>query len=236
MYRDFNLKCSKKVVFRILLILKKISRFCRFSSVGKSAPGVSVKVDETSRLSTDSSIVELDYNSVRGEVLGYGRNIFMGYLNRENETREVMTSENWLRLGDCGLIDDKGFLIITGYAPDLIELESGEKVNPPPIEDRVRMELPCVSHCLLVGHGRDRLGLLLTLDTVVEPLTGVPSSQLTSQCKAWFKAARFQVDTLEEVILNLHTKGIKHVLQVLAVNILRLEKACKIIFCILPLI
>ena len=48
-------------------------RFCKFSTVGKAVPGVRVKVE---RPETNS------YGDLVGELIGYGRNICMGYLNK----------------------------------------------------------------------------------------------------------------------------------------------------------
>ena len=62
----------------------------------------------------------------------------MGYLNRENDTKDVMTDDNWLKLGDTAFLDDEGFLVVIGYHADLITLNTGETINPIPIEDNVR--------------------------------------------------------------------------------------------------
>ena len=43
-----------------------------------------------------------------------GRHVFMGYLNEKAKTEETLTEEGWLRTGDVGKKDDKGFLYITG--------------------------------------------------------------------------------------------------------------------------
>ena len=169
-------------------------RFCKFSSVGKPAPGVQIKLGE------------------EGEVLAMGRNIFMGYLNRENETKEVMTEEHWLRTGDRASLDDKGFFVLTCYPADLITLFSGEEVEPSRLEDRVRMELGCVGHCLVVGQGRETLALLLSLDTEVDPVSGLPTTQLTAAAQQWFQAARFEVKTVAEVLEAVEL-GIQHVIQ-----------------------
>ena len=115
-----------------LLTANVPKRFCKFSSVGKPGPGLKVKLGEG------------------GEVLATGRNLFMGYLNRENETKEVMTEDmEWLKTGDRAMTDDKGFLVLTCYPADLITLFSGEEVEPSRLEDRVRRELGCVAHCLV---------------------------------------------------------------------------------------
>merc|ERR1719189_2054555 len=177
-----------------LLTANAPKRFCKFSSVGKPGPGLKVKLGEG------------------GEVLATGRNLFMGYLNRENETKEVMTEDTeWLKTGDRAMTDDKGFLVLTCYPADLLTLFSGEEVEPSRLEDRVRRELGCVAHCLVVGQARENLAVLLSLDTEVDP-GGLPTSRLTPQCQQWFRAARFEVKTIAEV-LDAVELGIKHVIQ-----------------------
>jgi hypothetical protein len=57
------------------------------------------------------------------------------------------------------------------------------------------------------------LGALLTLDTLMDEL-GNATSQLTAQTRAWFKAARFDVVTVSDVIDSLEN-GLKHVIQVI---------------------
>jgi hypothetical protein len=56
------------------------------------------------------------------------------------------------------------------------------------------------------------LGALLTLDTLTDE-TGNATGQLTAQTRAWFKAARFDVATVADVIDSLEN-GLKHVIQV----------------------
>ena len=48
------------------------------------------------------------------KVCMYGRHIFMGYVNNEQETREALSEDGWLHSGDVGKLDDDGFLYITG--------------------------------------------------------------------------------------------------------------------------
>ena len=109
------------------------------------------------------------------------------------------------------MTDEKGFLVLTCYPPNLVTLFSGEEVEPSRLEDRVRRELGCVAHCLVVGQARENLAVLLSLDTEVDP-GGLPTSRLTPQCQQWFRAARFEVKTIAEV-LDAVELGIKHVIQ-----------------------
>lgn len=44
-----------------------------------------------------------------------GRNVFMGYMNMAEKTKEAFTEDEvWLRSGDVGRKDKEGFLYITG--------------------------------------------------------------------------------------------------------------------------
>jgi long-chain-fatty-acid--CoA ligase ACSBG len=43
-----------------------------------------------------------------------GRNVFMGYLNKNDKTREAMDADGWLHSGDVGKVDEGGYVYITG--------------------------------------------------------------------------------------------------------------------------
>ena len=49
-----------------------------------------------------------------GEICMKGRNLMMGYLNREDKTTEDGDQDGWLHSGDIGTIDANGFIFITG--------------------------------------------------------------------------------------------------------------------------
>lgn len=49
-----------------------------------------------------------------GEICMWGRHVFMGYLDKQEETNEVIDEEGWLHSGDLGLMDNQGYLYITG--------------------------------------------------------------------------------------------------------------------------
>lgn len=70
-------------------------------SCGKVVPGCRYKL-----LNVDSDGI--------GEVCFWGRNVFMGFLNLEDKTKEALDEDGWLRSGDLGRVDEDGFLYITG--------------------------------------------------------------------------------------------------------------------------
>lgn len=98
------------------------------------------------------------------ELCLFGRNVFMGYLNKEDKTHEAIDSEGWLHTGDVAKIDNDKFLFITGRIKELIITAGGENVAPVPIEDSVKNELShIISNCMLVGDKRKYLSILVTL-------------------------------------------------------------------------
>lgn len=49
-----------------------------------------------------------------GEVCIWGRHVFMGYLEREEDTLDALDDNGWLHSGDMGRMDSHDFLYITG--------------------------------------------------------------------------------------------------------------------------
>ena len=49
---------------------------------------------------------------------------------------------------------------------ELLITAGGENVAPVPIEDAVKLALPCVSSCMLIGDQRKFLSILLTLKVI----------------------------------------------------------------------
>jgi long-chain-fatty-acid--CoA ligase ACSBG len=94
----------------------------------------------------------------------YGRHVFMGYLNSPVKTNETIDADGWLHTGDIGVIDDSGFLYITGRIKELLITGGGENIQPVQIEDTIMTELTeCISNCMLIGDRRNYLTCLITL-------------------------------------------------------------------------
>lgn len=54
----------------------------------------------------------------------------MGYLNRDGDTKDCLTSDDWLKFGVAGLMDTDDFLLVQGKPADWIRLKSGELIAP----------------------------------------------------------------------------------------------------------
>ncbi|MDE3094598.1 MAG: AMP-binding protein [Chloroflexota bacterium] len=71
-----------------------------------------------------------------GEMVARGENISPGYWQADDATRSQKVGE-WLRTGDVGHLDDEGNIWITGRSKYVIVLDSGEKVHPDEVEEKL---------------------------------------------------------------------------------------------------
>jgi long-chain acyl-CoA synthetase len=95
------------------------------------------------------------------ELIVRGPNIFPGYWNREEETAAVLRG-GWFHTGDQGEKNEHGNWRIVGRVKNLLILNSGHKIPPEPIEDKLAQLLPAAQHVILVGNGRGYLCAMLT--------------------------------------------------------------------------
>lgn len=111
------------------------------------------------------------------ELIFSGRNVMMGYLKGETQTKETIDEEGWLHSGDCGKIDEDGFMTITGRIKELLITAGGENVPPILIEDTLKEEIQVLSNAMVIGDRRKFLTVLFTLRVVVDS-EGVPTDKL----------------------------------------------------------
>ncbi len=87
--------------------------------------------------STDISIKNDDGNDVDlgqvGEICVRGPQVMPGYWNRPEETAKVMLPDGWLRTGDIGRMNERGYVFIEDRKKDMI-LVSGFNVYPNEVE------------------------------------------------------------------------------------------------------
>ncbi len=84
-----------------------------------------------------------------GEISIKGPQVMKGYWQRPDETAKVFWPDGYLRTGDIGVMDDKGFIRIVDRKKDMI-LVSGFNVYPNEIEQVVAMH-PGVLECAAIG-------------------------------------------------------------------------------------
>ena len=77
--------------------------------------------------------VELKF-SPDGELLVKGPNVFKGYYNKPEKTKESFTEDGFFKTGDLGRVTEDGFVEITGRSKEMIVLSNGKNINPLDIE------------------------------------------------------------------------------------------------------
>ena len=121
----------------------------QLGTVGKALPGVDVDLVDVPE---KGIYVKLHGE---GELIARGPNVMKGYWKAEAETKAAMIGE-WFRTGDVGRIDKDGYVFITGRSKYVIVLDSGEKVHPDEVEDRLQRSPVIEDVCVVSRKVRDK--------------------------------------------------------------------------------
>lgn len=100
-------------------------------TVGKTLPGVEVRIAED------------------GEIVVRGSNVALGYWNNPEATAAAFR-DGWYYTGDLGYMDDKGNLYLKGRKNNLIVLANGLKVYPEDVEN-IMLTIPSIKDAVVVG-------------------------------------------------------------------------------------
>ena len=90
-----------------------------------------------------------------GEIVIRGRNVTGGYEANPDANAKAFTN-GWFRTGDQGIIDEAGYLRLTGRLKELIN-RGGEKISPLEV-DTIIMDHPAVAQVVTFAVPHDKLG------------------------------------------------------------------------------
>src|SRR4030095_9325487 len=111
-----------------------------------------------------------------GELCYRGYQVMRGYYNHPDETNQTIDSAGWLHGGDLAVMDEQGYVQITGRLKDMI-CRGGEKIFPREVEE-----------------------FLFTNQKVAEAyIIGVRDAYYGEQVMAWVKPKEGEALTPEEI-------------------------------------
>lgn len=122
---------------------------------------------------------ELLPTGVPGEVVARGSNVMDGYENNQ-EANEAAFVRGWLRTGDHGVVDEDGYLTITGRLSERIN-RGGEKIAPTDI-DHALLAHPAVAEALAFAVPHQKLGQDVHAAVVLR--TSATEQELRRHCKS----------------------------------------------------
>ncbi|PWN61817.1 AMP-binding protein [Chryseobacterium viscerum] len=117
-----------------------------------------------------------------GELCTRGYSVMLKYWNDPENTKKVLDDARWMHTGDMAVMDEDGYITISGRIKDLI-IRGGENISPKEIED-----------------------FLYTYTNILDvQIIGVPSEKYGEEVMAWVKVRKGFTITVEE--LHEYCKG-----------------------------
>ena len=121
-----------------------------------------------------------------GELCTRGYSVMLKYWNSPQATAQVIDEQRWIHSGDLAMMDEDGYIHISGRIKDLI-IRGGENISPKEIED-----------------------FLYTYEGVMDAqVIGVPSKKFGEEVMAWIKPNE-GVTLTEEELRNFCKDRIAH--------------------------
>ena len=117
-------------------------------SIGLPLPGIdiAIKDDEGNSLAQGQS----------GEICIRGANVMTGYYQQPEENKRAFTADGFMRTGDVGIMDERGYTKIVDRKKDMI-LVSGFNVFPSELENVISL-CEGVLECAVIGIPDDKQG------------------------------------------------------------------------------
>ena len=128
----------------------------RAGTVGFPLPGVEIRI-------VDDQDQPVPWGDI-GQILVKGENVFKGYWQMPEKTREEFTADGFFRTGDLGRRDADGYIVIVGRSKDLI-ITGGLNVYPKEIEEIVDA-MPGVVESAVFGVAHEDFGEAVTAAVV----------------------------------------------------------------------
>lgn len=161
------------------------------NSDGRAVPGTVVRIVDP------STHVTLPPGS-EGEEASRGPGVFVGYLGDPQATSSSLDCDGWYYSGDLAVMDEDGYVRITGRIKDTI-IRGGENVSAAEVEE-ILLHHPAVKECSVVSMPNPRLGESACAFLVLYSGARPPSLADVRDLFARMEVAKFKTPERVEVI------------------------------------
>lgn len=134
-----------------------------------------------------------------GEIQVRGYQTMIGYFDAPEDTRQAVTADGWLRTGDLGTLDERGYVRVTGRLKDMI-IRGGENIYPVEIEACL-LRHPDVADVAVFGAPDEKWGEVVAAAVRLTSEASGCVERLTVHCRAamayhktptlWFACTEF---------------------------------------------
>ncbi|BFR47242.1 AMP-binding protein [Nitratidesulfovibrio sp. HK-II] len=157
----------------------------RVQTVGRAMPCIEVRI-------VDPETNEEVPRGAQGEVVCRGYNVMKGYYNMPEATAAAIDTEGWLHSGDLGVMDEEGYVVITGRIKDMI-IRGGENIYPREIEEFL-YGMDGVQDVQVVGVASRKYGEEVGAFIIPKPGVELAPEDVRDHCRgriAWHKVPRY---------------------------------------------
>ncbi len=193
----------------------------RVSTVGRKLPDTEVRIV---RVETGEDCKPGE----QGELWTRGYLVMKGYYKMEDRTREVIDQDGWLHTGDLAVMDEDGYVKITGRAKDMI-IRGGENVYPREIEEFLYTH-PDISDVQVYGVPDEKYGEQVAAAVKLKSGAEISAEDIQNYCReniAYFKVPEY-VDFVEDYPMTASGKIQKYKLRDSAIERYGLQPAAKV--------
>ena len=121
----------------------------RVNTVGQIMPHLEARI-------IDEDTGETLPRGEQGEVVVRGYSVMKEYWHHPEKTAEAIDEDGWMHTGDLGVLDDEGYLAITGRIKDML-IRGGENIYPREIEEFLFTH-PDIVDAQVIGVPDDKYG------------------------------------------------------------------------------
>src|SRR5215469_7105510 len=154
----------------------------RVSTVGRVHPHVEIKV-------TDPETGLVLPRGSHGELCTRGYSVMLGYWNEPEKTSEAIDAGRWMHTGDLAVMDEAGYLNITGRIKDMV-IRGGENIYPREVEEFLYAH-PAVEDVQVIGVPDAKYGEELCAWVRLRPGSTITTEQVREFCTG--KIAHYKI-------------------------------------------